>query len=116
MYTPIEELIQQLPSYFISEKAESLSAVIQIDLLQVPTDYWSVHIDQQECRVFHERSANPQIRLQAKPEDLLSILAGNLDITRAYMLGKIKFDGKLMLAMKIFDMFEIPESYRSIFD
>jgi len=109
----LEELIKKLPDFFQPDRAEGVFVVAQLELLEEPLDYWTLHIENQKCDVFHKPAENPQISLKAQPEDLMANLSGNLNVTRAFMFGKIKLEGKIKQALKLMDLFEIPEEYQS---
>jgi putative sterol carrier protein len=115
MNNSLENLITSLPLFFIPEKAAGLSTTAQLELIDEKPDYWTLLIENQECKVIHQPAQNPQFELKAMPEDLLAILSGRLDITRAFMQGKIKFNGKIRQAFSLLEMFHIPDEYQSIF-
>lgn len=109
MNETIEKLIQSLPDYFVPEKAKGVNTTAQLILQNDTVDYWTLQIINQQCVVSHDRAVNPQLELTAKTEDLLAILSGQLSASRAYMKGKLHLRGSMSQALKLSQLFNIPD-------
>lgn len=109
----LQNLIKSLPDYFIPEKAAGISLQAQLILSGEEIEYWSLLIRDQQCHVSRERLEEPELTLISTPEALMGVLTGKMDITRAYMQGKFKFSGSFKLAIKILELFDIPEEYQA---
>jgi len=101
-----------LPEFFVPERARGINTTAQLNLKSDPVDHWTLIIENQHCEVKHESAVQPQLVLTAAPMDLMAVLSGKLDATRAYMLGKIRLDGKITQAIKLMGLFDIPDEIR----
>ncbi len=103
----IPELMENIPHYFVPEKATGVEAVIQFHLTGIQGGDWNVTIQNKECSVNKGIAANPRLIFTAEAQDCLDILSGKLDGLKAYMFGKLKLKGDMGLAMKIAGFFRI---------
>jgi len=105
----IPELMENIPHYFVPEKASGVEAVIQFHLTGNQGGDWNVTIQNKECAVNKGIVENPRLIFTADAQDCLDILSGKLDGLRAYMFGKLKLKGDMRLAMKIAGFFKLDQ-------
>lgn len=105
----LETIIQKLPEYFVPSRSEGTSITAQLNLQSDELDYWALKIENQTCEVKHEKAAAPKLELTVTAPDLTAILVGKLNATKAYMQGKLHLKGNILQAMKLLEMFEIPD-------
>lgn len=105
----IEEILLKLPDYFVAERATGVSVTAQLNLLSETPDAWTLDIHERRCQIRHERTDDAQMELTVQTADLLDILGGRLSASKAYMQGKLSLHGNLLQAMKIMELFEIPD-------
>lgn len=104
----IEDLMNMIPRAFVPEKAKGVSAVVLFHLSGEGGGDWVVRIADETCKVEPGTVAKYDLLLEAAAQDALDAFAGKLDPMKAYMQGKIKMTGKMMLAMRLFKMFSVP--------
>ena len=109
----LEELIQKLPSFFVPQKAKGVNITAQLNLKEEEIDVWTLTVADQHCEVKHQRADRPNVTLTTTSTDLLAILSGKMNVTRAYMTGKIKLEGKITQALRLIDLFDIPDELRT---
>jgi putative sterol carrier protein len=105
----IQEWINQLPQYFIPEKANGIDATIQLHLSGEGGGDWAVLIHDQKLEVVQGEVSNPRLVMSGDAQDVLQILSGQMDGMRAFMQGKIKVQGDMGLGMKMMSLFKRPE-------
>ncbi len=104
----IQDWINQLPQYFIPEKAAGVDATIQLNLTGNEGGEWAVLIHDQQLEVVPGEVSNPRLVLSGDAQDVLQVLSGRMDGMRALMQGKFKVQGDMSLAMKMAGMFKRP--------
>ncbi len=108
----LDQIILKLPEYFLPDQAVGLTMTAQLNLQDDTLDYWSLKIENQHCEVRHEKAILPQYELTVSSSDLIDILTGKLDATRAYMHGKLYLRGNILQALKLIELFDIPDEIR----
>ena len=97
-----KELIQLMPRAFRPDAAGSLDVVIQYAISE---PMYSV-IRDGRCEVHEGRHDNPNVTIIMADEDLVSLMTGELDGMSAFMSGKLKLDGDMMLAQRLGSLFD----------
>ncbi|OJX47026.1 MAG: hypothetical protein BGO78_16195 [Chloroflexi bacterium 44-23] len=111
----VRQLIAMLPAAYQpaaknpEKQLDAVNATIQIVAKGDNGGDWYIHIDDLNCTTYEGTTNNPDLKLTAKAQDLLDIISGKMDAIKAYMLGKVRFSGDLNLALKISQLFVIPE-------
>ena len=72
-----------------------------------PPRLLAVKIANQTCEVIPGGVDNPNITLIMSDKNWLAIAEGKLDAMNAYMTGKVKVTGDMMLAMRIPQLFPV---------
>lgn len=104
--TNVAEVMKSIPGYFIAEKAQGMSAIIQCTFSGSQASDWVIKIEDQKCKVEEGIAGDPDLTIRADAVDGAKILSGRLDAMRAYMLGKVKVKGDLSLGMKLPGLFD----------
>lgn len=97
-----KELIQLMPRAFRPDAAGSLDVVIQYAISE---PMYSV-IRDGRCEVHEGRHDSPNVTIIMADEDLVSLMTGELDGMSAFMSGKLKLDGDMMLAQRLGSLFD----------
>ncbi len=84
-----------------SEGVQGVNVAYQFDLSGDEEGTYQVIIRNEEVQVFDEVQEDPNCTLQLSDQNLLKLIAGNLNPTMAYMSGKLKIKGELGLALKL---------------
>ena len=105
--TDVKEVFEVIPKRFNSDAAQGLDAVFQFDITGDGGGVWILVIRDGACQVREETHANPNVTLSMTGETWLSILNKELNAVQAFLSGRLKIDGDMMLAQKIPDLFSL---------
>jgi len=99
------DLLKIMPLGFKKESANGLKAVYQFNITGSENFNAYLEIESGNC-AFHEGShAKPDVVIDSPADVWLSVSRGELDGQSAFMTGKYKVDGNVMLLMKLNSMF-----------
>lgn len=96
------DLIRLMPKAFKAEAAGNLKATIQYAIAQ---PMYAV-IGDGSCEVHDGTAENPSVTIRISDDDLVRLLTGELDGMSAFMTGKLKLDGDMMLAQRLGSLFD----------
>lgn len=103
----VHQIMNEIPNYFLPEKAQGISGVVQCVFSGEQASEWVLTITDQTCVVEEGKIDHPDLTIKADAEVGVNVLTGKTDAMRAYMLGKIKVLGDLSLGMKLTDLFKV---------
>jgi putative sterol carrier protein len=103
-----DQLVGEMPNYFLPEKAGSTSAAIQFDLTGEDAGKRFIKIADGKATSGQGEVESPNLTLVADSKDFVKIFTGGLDPTAAFMSGKLKIKGDMGLAIKMQAMFKRP--------
>ncbi|CAN5446044.1 SCP2 sterol-binding domain-containing protein [soil metagenome] len=92
-----KEFVYKLPQAFRSDVAGSTHATVQYDLSE---PMYSV-IEGGEMQVFEGRAENPDVTVAMSDEDFVLLMKGELNGMAAFMSGRLKVQGDMMLAQRL---------------
>lgn len=92
-----KELLYKMPEAFRAEAAGDLEAVIQYDISE------PVHhvIKNGSLHVHDGHADNPNLTVKIADDDLVKLMTGELNGMSAYMTGRLKVQGDMMLAQRL---------------
>jgi putative sterol carrier protein len=98
----IETIFKNMPARFLADKAAGKSAVVQYDInLPDGTDSWQVVIADGACTTAKGTDKEASVTLISSGPDFLRLIAGKLNGVQAFMSGKLKLKGDMMLAQSM---------------
>ena len=103
--TSIEQLMQQMSSAFLPDKAINVKAVIQLNLSGEGGGAWFVTVADGKCEVSQGEAPAPTATLIASAADYLAVARGELNPMSAFMSGKIKATGNMGMLMNFQNWF-----------
>ena len=103
-----DQVVGEMPSYFIPEKAGSTAAVIQFDLTGDNAGKWFIKIADGHATSGQGEVEVPNLTFLADSRDFVKIFTNQLDPTAAFMSGKLKIKGDMGLAIRMQSMFRRP--------
>ena len=105
--TDVKEVFEVMPKRFNSDAAQGLDAVFQFDITGDGGGVWALVIRDGDCQVREETHGNPNVSLSMTGDTWLSILNKELGAVQAFLSGRLKISGDMMLAQKIPDLFSL---------
>ena len=97
-----KELIDQMPAAFDSEAAGDVNATIQFDL----SEPYYIVINDGELTTHEGDADSSDVTLIMEDDDFVSLMKGELDGMTAFMTGKLKLEGDMMLAQRLGSFFD----------
>lgn len=106
--TLLDQVFDGMQQAFQPEKAAGQSAVVQWDV-DAPdgTRSRTVHIADGTCKVEPGAADSPRLTLTLTLADFLRFVSGQLDGMQAFMSGKLKLGGDIMLAQTMQSWFAV---------
>ena len=109
MTLTVPEIMEKIPTAFAAGGSKDLSAVVHFRFTGAEPGEWNATIQDGACRVAQGLPrSRPTISVVADSSDFVRIASGELDATKAYMEGKIKIAGDLLLVPKLIKLFKLP--------
>lgn len=99
--TVFEAMLGRFDAY----QADDMEAVFQFDLDDA--DSYHLTIEDGHCKMGEGEHDEPTVTLSMDLDTLKEIMSGELDGMAAFMQGKIRADGDIMLATKLTQIFPV---------
>lgn len=101
----VAESFEQMPRVFNSAAAAGMNKILQWNITGEEAGIWAAQIVNNECKIIIGGVEKPDITFTVSDKDWLAITEGKLDAMNAFMTGKLKIAGDMMLAMKVPNLF-----------
>lgn len=105
--TNVQEVFSKVPQSFNARAAKNLDAVFQFDVTGEGGGNWNVIVKEGACQVSQGKHTAPSVTLTMSSETWLAMVNKQLNGMQAFMSGKLKVSGDIMLAQRIPDLFSI---------
>ncbi|HEY8739989.1 MAG TPA: SCP2 sterol-binding domain-containing protein [Candidatus Dormibacteraeota bacterium] len=93
------QIFSEMQTRFLPEKAPGRTAVIQYDINTADgTEAYQVVVDNGTCTTAKGGDREPTVTLVLALPDFLRLISGKLNGVQAFMSGKLKIRGDMMLA------------------
>jgi len=104
----IAEIMTKMPTVFVSADAEGMDAVVHFKFTGAEAGEWNAAIRDGSCQVAQGiPPSTPNISLAADSADFVQVVSGKLDPMKAYMDGKLKITGDMLLVPKLIRLFRV---------
>ena len=103
----IAELFDTMPSRFNAGAASGVTKTLQWNITGDETGVWAFQIVNGEGRLIPGGIEKPDVTFTTSAKDWIAIAEGRLDSMKAFMTGKLKVAGDMMLAMKVPQFFPV---------
>ena len=94
-------LIEELPRYFLADRARGASAIIQFQLSGEGGGSWYAVIEDGTCTVEEGVHSAAQGTIMMSANDYVDLASGKLGGTRAFITGRVKTSGDFTLLKKM---------------
>jgi putative sterol carrier protein len=98
-------VLRDMAAKYDPQANPGLKAVVQFDVTGKQEGYWFLAIENDQCTFNEGRHANPSVTIKTPSEVWLAIANKELDGSQAFMQGKFKTEGNLMLMMQLKNLF-----------
>ena len=106
----VAEIFGAMADRFNPDAAAGMDAVFQYDVTGDDGGKWYCAIKDGACDVQEGEHESPSITITIADSDFVDMIEGRLNGQQAFMSGKLKIGGDMMLAMKIGTIFTMGES------
>ena len=96
------ELLKRLPTAFQPEAAGDTDCTVQFNI----STPMHVVIRNGTCAARDGAAGSPDVAITMEDEDLIALMKGDLNGMTAFMTGKLQLEGDLMLAQRMFGVFD----------
>jgi putative sterol carrier protein len=100
------ELMGKIQDAFVPDNAKGLNKTIQYELTGDDGGTWTASIADGSCAVAETPSDSADVTVTMSASDFVDMMGGKLQPTMAYMSGKLKIKGDMMLAQKLSQFFK----------
>ncbi len=100
----VKEIIEQMKSRFNASAAAGENLVFQFDITD--GDTYHAAIADGALDIGEGAHDSPSVTLIMDTETFVGLMTGELDGMQAFMTGKLRTEGNMMLATKLSDLFE----------
>ncbi|MGH7966232.1 MAG: SCP2 sterol-binding domain-containing protein [Candidatus Binatia bacterium] len=105
-FTNPKDVFEQMPTRFNKEAAKGMApTVYQFVLTGGQATEYHVVIENQTCTAQEGKHPSPNITITINAQDYMDMANGKLNPMQAFMGGKLKVAGDMMLAMKMQSLF-----------
>jgi putative sterol carrier protein len=101
----VAESFEAMPSILNPAAAAGMNKVFQWNITGDEAGKWALQIANSEGKIIPGGVEKPDITFTVSDKDWLAISEGKLDPMNAFMTGKLKVAGDMMLAMKVPNLF-----------
>jgi len=105
--TSVKEVFDRMPEVFNANAAQGLNAVFQYEITGDNGGSWNVVVKDGACQVNEGAHASPSVTLTMSGETWLGIVNKQTNGMQAFMTGKLKASGDIMLAQRIEQLFPL---------
>lgn len=103
----VAESFEHLQQAFNPAAAAGLNKTIQLHITGSDGGVYAARIENQTCQLIPGGVEKPDLTLTTSDQDWIAIVNGQLDAMNAFLGGKVKAAGDMMLAMKIAQLFKL---------
>lgn len=100
----VTEVMQKLANKFQPDQADGLRAVFQIAIEDGQP--WTIRIADDQCEVSPGEHEDPDVTLIMDGDTFVDIIDGDLGGTSAFLSGRLRAEGNVMLATRLGKLFK----------
>ena len=105
--TSVREVFEKVAGNFNTGAAKGMDAVFQFDISGEGGGNWYVHVKEDTCRVQEGSHQDPTVSLSMSDETWLAVVNREMNAVQAFITGKLKVRGDIMLAQRIPELFSL---------
>ncbi|CAM3643291.1 SCP2 sterol-binding domain-containing protein [Parendozoicomonas haliclonae] len=97
------EVFDDMKGKFNSDAAAGLDLVFQFDIED--GDTYHLIVKDGTCEIVEGANDDPNVTLIMDTETMTGVMSGQMDGMQAFMMGKLRAEGDMMLATKLSELF-----------
>ena len=103
----VKEIFNKMPGAFNANAAQGVDAVFQFDISGDGGGQWNITIKEGSCEIQEGFHDSPNVTLAMSGDTWLAIVNRETGGMQAFMSGKLKATGNIMLAQRIEQLFPL---------
>jgi putative sterol carrier protein len=103
--TSVKEIFENIARRFNPKAAKGVSAVCQFNITGEGGGNWYIVVKQETCQVQEGTAPSPTVTLSMDSNTWVGMVNKQVSGMQAFMTGKLKVTGDIMLAQRIPDLF-----------
>ena len=103
----IAEAFEAMPAVYNPAAGAGLNKTLQWNITGEQAGKWAFKIVNGQGELIPGGVDKPDVTFTVSDKDWLSIIEGKLDAMQAFMSGKLKVSGDMMLAMRVQNLFQV---------
>lgn len=100
----VKEIFKQMEERFDADAASGVEEIFQFD---IDDEYWHAIVNDGSCEIVASEHDDPSVTLSMDAETLQEVMSGETDGMQAFMAGRIKATGNMMLATQLTNLFPV---------
>ena len=109
----VSELFEEMTERFDGVAAEGMNKTFQWNITGEESGVWAFQVVNGVGHLIPGGVENPDTTFTTSSKDWIAIAEGRQDAMKAFMTGKLKVTGNMMLAMKVPHLFPSPSELKS---
>ncbi|ODC03335.1 SCP-2 family sterol carrier protein [Terasakiispira papahanaumokuakeensis] len=101
----VNAVIEQMKNKFNSDAAAGMNEVFQFDIED--GDHYYIQVSDGTCTIEQGEHDDPSVTLIMSSQTLKDVMSGETDGMQAFMAGKLRAEGDMMLATKLSALFPV---------
>ena len=101
----VNDIIDSMKARFNAEAAAGMDEVFQFDLDDA--DSWHLVIKDGTCNMVDGTHDDPSVTLTMDMATMEAVMSGKMEGMQAFMMGKLRAEGNMMLATKLNALFPL---------
>ncbi|WP_281647204.1 SCP2 sterol-binding domain-containing protein [Parendozoicomonas sp. Alg238-R29] len=97
------EVFEDMKGKFNSDAAAGLDLIFQFDIED--GDTYHLIVKDGACEIVEGANDDPNVTLIMDTETMSGVMSGEMDGMQAFMMGKLRAEGDMMLATKLGELF-----------
>ncbi len=100
-YATVRETFEKMPAVFDATKAQGMNSVVQYNIEGSGGGSWLIELRDGKCRIDEGTHDSPNVTITMNAGTWLALVNNEINGMQAFMSGKLKASGDIMLAQKI---------------
>lgn len=101
----VKPLLEQMHQRFNPAVAAGMDAIFQYDISDEGS--WQITVKDDQCGIIEGDDSEATVTLSMTTDTLASVISGEIDGMQAFMSGRIKATGDIILATRLPDLFPL---------